>query len=64
MVITTKIFVYKTDYSAVLYRTTEYFYEFAMTYGIKEVLQDKADEKKAQRTAPVQTKHKQQDMEL
>ena len=31
---------------------------------IKEVLQDKADEKKAQRTAPVQTKHKQQDMEL
>ena len=26
--------------------------------------QDKADEKKAQRTAPVQTKHKQQDMEL
>ena len=31
---------------------------------LKEVLQDKADEKKAQRTAPVQTKHKQQDMEL
>ena len=31
---------------------------------IKEVLQDKADEKKAQRTAPAQTKHKQQDMEL
>ena len=31
---------------------------------IKEVLQDKADEKKVQRTAPVQTKHKQQDMEL
>ena len=31
---------------------------------IKEVLQDKADEKKAQRTAPEQTKHKQQDMEL
>ena len=31
---------------------------------IKEVLQDKADEKKAQRTAPVQTKHRQQDMEL
>ena len=27
---------YKTDYSAVLYRTAEYFYEFAMTYGIKE----------------------------
>ena len=31
---------------------------------IKEVLQDKANEKKAQRTAPAQTKHKQQDMEL
>ncbi len=31
---------------------------------IKEVLQDKADEKKAQRTAPAQTKHKQQNMEL
>lgn len=31
---------------------------------IKEVLQDKTDEKKAQRTAPEQTKHKQQDMEL
>jgi len=28
---------------------------------IKEVLQDKADEKKAQRTAPAQTKHRQQD---
>ena len=31
---------------------------------IKEVLQDKADEKKAQRTAPAQEKHRQQDMEL
>ena len=31
---------------------------------IKEVLQDKADEKKAQRTAPAQKKHRQQDMEL
>ena len=31
---------------------------------IKEVLQDKADEKKAQKNAPAQTKHKQQDMEL
>ena len=31
---------------------------------IKEVLQDKTDEKKAQRTAPAQTKHKQQNMEL
>ena len=31
---------------------------------IKEVLQDKANEKKAQRTVPAQTKHKQQDMEL
>ena len=31
---------------------------------IKEVLQDKANEKKAQRTAPAQAKHKQQDMEL
>ena len=31
---------------------------------IKEVLQDKADEKKAQRTALAQTKNKQQDMEL
>ena len=31
---------------------------------IKEVLQDKADEKKAQRTVSAQTKHKQQDMEL
>ena len=31
---------------------------------IKEVLQDKTDEKKAQRTAPAQTKHRQQDMEL
>ena len=27
-------------------------------------LQDKVDEKKAQRTAPEQTKHRQQDMEL
>ena len=35
-------------------------------YGsdIKEVLQDKADEKKAQRTTPAQEKHRQQDMEL
>ena len=31
---------------------------------IKEALQDKVDEKKAQRTAPAHTKHKQQDMEL
>ena len=31
---------------------------------IKEALQDKVDEKKAQRTAPEQTKHRQQDMEL
>ena len=31
---------------------------------IKEALQDRADEKKAQRTAPEQTKHKQQNMEL
>ena len=31
---------------------------------IKEALQDKADEKKAQRTVPAQAKHKQQDMEL
>ena len=31
---------------------------------IKEVLQDKADEKKAQRTAPAEAKHRQQDMEL
>ena len=31
---------------------------------IKEVLQDKADEKKPQRTASAQTKHRQQDMEL
>ena len=31
---------------------------------LKEVLQDKADEKKAQRTAPAQTKHRQQNMEL
>ena len=31
---------------------------------IKEVLQDKADEKKAQRTAPAQAKHRQPDMEL
>ncbi len=31
---------------------------------IKEVLQDKANEKKAQRTVPAQTKHRQQDMEL
>ena len=31
---------------------------------IKEVLQDKADEKKAQRTAPAQAKHRRQDMEL
>ena len=30
----------------------------------KEVFQDKADEKKAQRTAPAQVKHRQQDMEL
>jgi len=32
--------------------------------SLKEVLQDKADEKKAQRTAQEQTKHRQQDMEL
>ena len=32
--------------------------------SLKEVLQDKANEKKAQRTVPAQTKHKQQDMEL
>ena len=31
---------------------------------IKEILQDKTDEKKAQRTAPAQEKHRQQDMEL
>ena len=31
---------------------------------IKEVLQDKAGEKKANRTAPEQTKHKQLNMEL
>ena len=31
---------------------------------IKEVFQDKTDEKKAQRTAQEQTKHRQQDMEL
>ena len=31
---------------------------------IKEVLQDKADEKKEQRNAPAQAKHRQQDMEL
>lgn len=31
---------------------------------LKEYLQDKADEQKAQRTAPAQTKHKKQDMEL
>ena len=31
---------------------------------VKEVLQDKADEKKAQRTAPEQMKHRQQNMEL
>ena len=29
-----------------------------------ETLQQKADEKKAQKNAPAQTKHKQQDMEL
>ena len=43
---------------------TEESKEPPMKQPIKEVLQDKADEKKAQRTAPVQTKHKQQDMEL
>ena len=32
--------------------------------SLKEVLQDKADEKKPQRTASAQTKHRQQDMEL
>ena len=31
---------------------------------IKEALQDKVDDKKAQRTASAQTKHRQQDMEL
>lgn len=31
---------------------------------LKEVLQDKADEKKAQRIAPAQTKHQKQNMEL
>ena len=36
----------------------------AQKQPIKEVLQDKADEKKAQRTAPAQAKQRQQDMEL
>ena len=43
---------------------TEESKEPPMKQPIKEVLQDKADEKKAQRTVPAQTKHKQQDMEL
>ena len=43
---------------------TEESKELPKKQPIKEVLQDKADEKKAQRTAPAQAKHRQQDMEL
>ena len=39
-------------------------FQLSLIHIFKEVLQDKADEKKAQRTVPAQTKHKQQDMEL
>ena len=31
-----EIFVYKTDHSAVFYRTAEDFYEFAMAHGVEE----------------------------
>ena len=43
---------------------TEESKEPSKKQSLKEVLQDKANEKKAQRTVPAQTKHKQQDMEL
>ena len=38
---TSEIFVYKTDYSAVFYRTAENFYEFAMDHGIEEAFKVK-----------------------
>ena len=31
-----EIFVYKTDHSAVFYRTAEDFYELAMAHGVEE----------------------------
>ena len=43
---------------------TEESKELPKKQPLKEVLQDKADEKKAQRTTPAQAKHRQQDMEL
>ena len=43
---------------------TEESKELPKKQPIKEVLQDKADEKKAQRIAPAQTKHQKQNMEL
>ena len=36
-----EIFVYKTDHSAVFYRTAENFYEFAMAHGIEEAFKVK-----------------------
>ena len=36
-----EIFVYKTDHSAVFYRTAEDFYEFAMAHGVEEAFKVK-----------------------
>ena len=36
-----EIFVYKTDHSAVFYRTAEDFYEFAMAYSVEEAFKVK-----------------------
>ena len=52
------------DTAALFNERTEESKEPPKKQPIKEVLQDKANEKKAQRTVPAQTKHKQQDMEL
>ena len=43
---------------------TEESKELPKKQPLKEVLQDKTDEQKAQRTAPAQTKQQKQDMEL
>ena len=36
-----EIFVYKTDHSAVFYRTAEDFYEFAMAHRVEEAFKVK-----------------------
>ena len=38
---TSEIFVYKTDHSAVFYRTAEDFYEFAMAHRVEEAFKVK-----------------------